>query len=181
VLRSLLERRSELVSELVAEAEGIARAVVADVDAEAVAEDVEQAVLGLDLEDLSSRAGRHAWGYVEPTEAAWEILGEAVEPFFQEMRRHIELGMETAAAATCSGIVLGLYRCREPKDGDLLSWAQDFPMETAGHAGETLARASRAKQRRAWQLPAETVDQVPGWARLFGRPSKKSPRPRKKR
>ncbi len=80
VLRSLLERHSELE----AEAEEIARVVVADVDAEAVAEDVEQAVLGLDLEDLSSQAGPHTWGYVEPTEAAWEMLWSSSRLWFRE-------------------------------------------------------------------------------------------------
>lgn len=69
VLRSLLERHPELV----AEAGEIARATVSDVDAEAVAEQVERAVVDVDLDDLNSRAGRQSWGYVEPTEAAWEL------------------------------------------------------------------------------------------------------------
>ena len=73
VLHSLLERHPELV----AEAEQIAQATVTDVDAETVAEDVEETILGLDLDDLEARAGRKSWGYVEPTEAAWELLGEA--------------------------------------------------------------------------------------------------------
>ncbi len=54
VLRTILERHPELA----AEAEEIAKATVTDVDAEAVAEDVEQAVLDLDLSELNSRAGR---------------------------------------------------------------------------------------------------------------------------
>lgn len=104
VLRSLLERHPELI----AEAEEIARVTVTDVDADAVAEDVAHAVLDLDIEDLDTRAGRHSWGYVEPTEAAWELLEEAIDPFLAEMKRHIELGFEAAAKATCAGIVLGL-------------------------------------------------------------------------
>jgi hypothetical protein len=108
VLRSLLERHPDLV----AEAEAMASAAVTEVDADAVAEDVEQAVLDLDIDDLGTRAGRKSWGYVEPTEAAWELLGEAVDPFLEEMKRHVELGFEAAAAGMCAGIVLGLYRCR---------------------------------------------------------------------
>src|SRR5207253_468947 len=118
VLRSLLERHPELVPEV----EEIARATVTDVDANVVAEDVEQAVLDLDIDDLNARAGRKSWGYVEPGDAAWELLEEAIDPFLAEMKRHIELGFEAAATATCAGIVLGLYQCRDKSTDRLLGW-----------------------------------------------------------
>ncbi len=127
VLRALLERHPEFVPE----AEEIARAMVADVDAEAVAESVEQAVLDLNIDDLGARAGRKASRYVDPTEAAWELLGEAVDPFLAEMKRHIDLGFEAAATSSCAGIVLGLYRCRGKNSDEVLGWAEDFPAETA--------------------------------------------------
>jgi hypothetical protein len=41
---------------------------------------VEQAVRGLDLDDLGSRAGNHSGGYTSPAEAAWELIEETVEP-----------------------------------------------------------------------------------------------------
>jgi len=167
VLRTILERHPELA----AEAEEIAKATVTDVDAEAVAEDVEQAVLDLDLSELNSRAGRQEWGYVEPAEAAWEILAEAIDPFLDDMKRHIELGFEAAALATCSGIVLGLYRCRG-KNSQLLGWAEDFPADAAGDAVTMLASESRAKHRRAWVLPDTVVVQVPEWVEWIGRRSK---------
>jgi hypothetical protein len=167
VLRTILERHPELA----AEAEEIAKATVTDVDAEAVAEDVEQAVLDLDLSELNSRAGRQEWGYVEPAEAAWEILAEAIDPFLDDMKRHIELGFEAAALATCSGIVLGLYRCRD-KNSQLLGWAEDFPADAAGDAITMVASESRAKHRRAWLLPDTVVAQVPEWVEWIGWRSK---------
>ena len=174
VLRSLLERHPELV----AEAEEIARATVTAVDADAVAEEVEQVVLALDIDDLGTRAGRQSWGYVEPSEAAWELLGEAVAPFLEEMKRHIELDFEAAATGTCAGIVLGLYRCRGQGSDRLLGWAEDFPAETAGNAVATLARESTAKHRRTWRLPGAVVDQVPEWADMIGHASKPASRRR---
>lgn len=168
VLRSLLERHPELN----AEAEEIARATVSDVDADAVAEDVQQAVLDLDIDDLNMRAGRHNWGYVEPSEAAWELLEEAIDPFLAEMKRHIELGFEAAATATCAGIVLGLYRCRGKNSDLVLGWAVDFPAETAGNAVATLARESDARHRNTWRLGDAILDQVPEWAAMIGRASK---------
>jgi len=41
---------------------------------------LEDEIRALDYEDLNARAGSHKWGYVEPSEAAWEILEETVEP-----------------------------------------------------------------------------------------------------
>jgi len=41
---------------------------------EDTAEQVLDAVTALDLDSLNDRAGSHSWGYVEPTEAAWELL-----------------------------------------------------------------------------------------------------------
>src|SRR2546430_12263331 len=51
----------------------------------------------LPIYDLNARAGSHEWGYVEPSEAAWEILEETVEPVLDDMKRHIELGLEAEA------------------------------------------------------------------------------------
>jgi hypothetical protein len=172
VLRALLERHPGLA----AEAEELAAATVTDVDVQAVADDVEQAVLGLDIDQLGARAGRTRWGYVEPTDAACELLGEAIEPFLAEMTRHIELGFEAAAIAQCAGIVLGLHRCRGKNSDEILGWAEDFPAETAGDAVATLARDSAAKYRRAWRLPEAVVDQVQDWAEMIARCSRPASR-----
>lgn len=165
VLRTVLERHPERAIE----AEEIAKATVTDVDAEAVAEDVEQAVLDLDLSELDSRAGRQQWGYVEPAEAAWEILAEAIDPFLDDTKRHVDLGFEAAALATCAGIVLGLYRCRGKNSDQLLGWAEDFPADAAGEAVAMPASESRARHRRAWLLPDAVVAQVPDWVEMIGR------------
>lgn len=172
VLRTLLERHPQLA----AEAAEIARATLTEVDADAVAADVEEAVLGLDYDDLNTRAGRHSWGYVEPSEAAWELLEEALEPFLAEMKRHIELGFAPAATATCAGLVLGLYGCRGKNADRVLGWAPDFLEETAGQAVETLARESADKHRRTWRLADAVLDQLPEWAAMIKRASKSAPR-----
>lgn len=108
ILRKLLERHPELC----AEADALAAGLVTDVNPDDVADSVRDAMLSLDLDDLGGRAGRHSWGYTEPTEAAWELLQEAMDPFLNDLKRHIELGFEVSAVATCKGIVLGLYGTR---------------------------------------------------------------------
>ena len=149
MLRALIARHPGLA----AEAEQLSRAAVTQVDAETIAAEVEDAVLALDLDDLNARAGGQRRGFVEPTEAAWELLDEALEPFLDEMRRRVELGFEAAAVATCRGIVLGLYRCRGQTTDKVLGWAEDFPGEAAGEAIGMLTRLRGAKGRGAWRLP----------------------------
>src|ERR1035441_712759 len=86
VLKTLLARHSELRPET----EAIARDSLTQISLFSVADDVETAVLQYDYDDLNGRAGGHSWGYVELTEAAWELLEEAVEPFVGEMKRRSE-------------------------------------------------------------------------------------------
>lgn len=168
VLRALLDRHPELV----AEAEEIATAMMAEADAAALADRVERAVLDLDIDDLGSRAGRRRRGYVKPTEAAGDLLEEAVNPFMDELERQVELGLEAAATATCAGIVLGLYRCRGRNPDEVLGWAEDFPAEAAAHAVEVMAQESAANHDLAWRLRDPIVEQVPDWAEMIARAAK---------
>src|SRR5512136_877160 len=81
VLRHLLEVHPDLSSE----AEEMVRSLLHQVDYEGVAAEIEDEIRALDYEVLNARAGSHALGYVKPSEAAWEILEETVEPFREDM------------------------------------------------------------------------------------------------
>jgi hypothetical protein len=168
VLRVLLERHPDLRTE----AEEIGKAAIARVSADAIAGEVELAIARLDLDDLGARAGRHSWGYVEPTEAAWEILQEAIEPILEDMRRLVELGLEAAATATCEGVVMGLHRLRGKERDGILGYAEDFPAEAAANAIATLARQSAARHRRRWKLAGPFVNALPDWAAMIERCSR---------
>jgi hypothetical protein len=103
VLRRLLEAHPNLSTE----AEGIARSLLHQVDYQEVAAEIKDEIRALDYEDLNARAGSHEWGYVEPSEAAVEILEETLEPFVEDMKRHLDLGLEAEALEICKGVVLG--------------------------------------------------------------------------
>lgn len=138
MLHELLRARPELHPE----AERIAREQLADTDREAVAEELEWTLRSLSSDELHGRAGRQRWGYVEPTEAAWELLDDSAETYGREIERLRALGMTDAAIETALGVVTGLYRCRGCDDSDLLlSWAPDFPFEAAGNVADALAKA----------------------------------------
>jgi hypothetical protein len=161
VLEELVRSRPELR----AEAERIAREQLAGADLEAVAEEVEWELRSLSSDELNGPAGRQRWGYVEPTEAAWDLLGETVAAHDREVERLIELGMIAAALDTALGLIAGLYRCRGCDDGELLlSWAPDFLLEHAASVVDDLAKAGI-------EVPPELVADIAAeWAAsLIGR------------
>jgi hypothetical protein len=174
VLRHLLEVHPELASE----AEGMARSLLHQVDYEDIAAEIEDEIRALDYEVLNARAGPHEWGYVEPSEAAEEILEETVQPYREDMKRHLELGLEAEALEICKGLVLGCYRLSERAGGDVLGWAPDFPGEAAGYALEvwytgTDAPKSRAAPRKNRPpLPPDFLNLVPKWLPMIERVGK---------
>jgi hypothetical protein len=171
VLRLFLERHPELWKET----ESLAKSVIGDVSIEDVADAVEGEIRALDLEDLNSRAGSHAYGYIEPSEAAWELVEETVMPFLDDIKRRVESGQFDAALASCAGVVLGLYRLRDNNRDEFLGWAPDSPDEMAGEAVVALRKALRkAKTARgdlkdSASLPAVFRENAPEWADMLER------------
>lgn len=118
---------------------------------------VERAILDIDMEGLGARGGRTIGGFVEPAEAAWELLDEALQPFLDDLKRSIELGLESQAVEQCKGIVLGLYRSDQKASTDqVLEWAPDFPLEGACEVVHLLERESRRPHGMA------DADRIPG-------------------
>jgi hypothetical protein len=171
ILQHLLKAHPDLSSE----AEEMARSLLDQVDYEHVAAEIENEIRALDYEVLNARAGSHEWGYVEPSEAAWEILEETVEPFHEEMKRHLELGLEAEALEICKGLVLGCYRLSQREGGDVLGWAPDFPAEAAGNAlevwysGPTGPQSGEAQAKKCPPLPLDFLSLVPQWIPMLER------------
>lgn len=157
LLRTLLQRRPDLR----ADAEAIAESMLADADIDQVADEVEDAIRQSDVDELHGRAGRQPEGYVEPGEAAWAILEEAIEPFNDDLRRRLDLGRHDAAMSLAIGIVLGLYRCRRHDDADLIAWAEDSLLEAAAGALQVAVAAPRPD--RPAKLPERLVREAPEW------------------
>jgi len=92
--------------ELVGEAESEARRLLSAITVDDVAADVSSTLRVIRVEELAARAGRvRGPGYVHETDAAWELMQEAVEPFLADMRRRASLGMSGPAAVLATGIV----------------------------------------------------------------------------
>jgi hypothetical protein len=171
VLRLLLKGHPELAKEI----ESLAKSVIGDVSIEDVAEEVEGALRSLNVDDLNERAGPKAYGYVEPSEAAWELLEEEVAPFLDDITRRVESGQYDAALTTCVGVVLGLYRLRKGDRGPFLEWAADSPDEMAGEAVVALrkglgkTKTAQGYLKDSTTLPAIFRETAPEWADMLER------------
>src|SRR5260370_25747202 len=106
VLRSLLRKHPDLKRD----AESMATAVVSSPSVKDIADEVCTNMTSLDVDELSGRAGKHSWGYVEPDQAAQELLEEAIAESIADMNRRMDLGLEAASEATSLGIVTALFR-----------------------------------------------------------------------
>lgn len=127
--------------ELEGDAERIAGELLSSVSIERVAADVEAALIGIPLDVLGSRAGRVPGGYVHETDAAWELVEEAIEPFRSDLTRRAELGHPDAAKSLAIGIVAGLHQVRGPEMGTVLAYAgEDAPSELAASVVDLAAR-----------------------------------------
>lgn len=94
-----------------------------------MADDVRWAVESVGTADVGARSGRQRGrGYVDPSEAAWELLGAAVEPFVTRVRRLAELGLHVAAIELAAGILLGLNDANGDDDCAIF-FEEDFAAE----------------------------------------------------
>jgi hypothetical protein len=158
LLDELLTARPELREQ----AEALAGRRLVDEDRSAVAQDLESALRYHDVDELSGRAGYHpARGYVDPGEAADEILDEALQPFLDDLTRRGELGMTAAAAELAVGILCGLYACRDAGSESLLEYCPDYPVERAAEVVDRCAKLGV-------ELPVDDLlELVPEWSRLL--------------
>ena len=90
--------------------ERIAREYLSGVDFEDIASEVYFELNNVDVEEVWRRSGRTRHGYVDPTEMAWEMFENALEPFLEELRKYQKLSMYDEAKNYCMGILKGIYR-----------------------------------------------------------------------
>ena len=162
ILSQLLDNHPELRSE----AAQLATELVSSSSSEDIAPDVYGRITDIDIEALNERAGTHSWGYVEPSEGAIELLGEAIEDLIEDMKRKAELRLIPAAEVVCVGIVEGLYQARNVQSDGALGWAPDFPGEEAEHVvGEFLRSCPQSDRKAVRQDLMETLaKRVPEWS-----------------
>ncbi|HOW64776.1 MAG TPA: hypothetical protein P5186_13250 [Candidatus Paceibacterota bacterium] len=167
LLRILIERHPEIR----AEAEQLAKDLVDSPSVEEVADDVLFCITGVDLEALNERAGSHSWGYVEPSEAARELLEESLEDLVADMKRRCELNLASTAEIIGIGIVLGLYQAKDVNSEGALGWDPDFPAEHAYHVVAEFVRSCHGMVHSGVkeQILSTLADHAPEWGETLRR------------
>jgi hypothetical protein len=135
---------------------------LAQVDRDRVAAELRDVLCGLGHELIGVRAGYHpGHGYVEPTQAAVDILSDQLEPYLQDVARRDRLGLTDAAAELGAGVLLGLYGCRDCQaEETVLAWVEDFPDEHARWLAERMHKTGLLPPTLAEQL----ANLMPEWA-----------------
>jgi hypothetical protein len=179
LLATLLDARPELAAEVA----GLADAQLGAVTTEEVEEDVAFELECLSVEDVWERSGTQPDGsYVEPTEAAWEVVREAVAPFLADLTRRLELGRRAEATAVCRGVLLALYRVSQGEGEFLDGNAPDTLEEAAVGAVEAWKKGGRsgaglgAAAREFAALRRFVSDALPEWESFLGRTIGRTPK-----
>ena len=125
VLKTLLDDNPELMKK----AYEIALKTADDVDIDSIMDDVCSELDSLDVDDLYCHSGKTRYGYVEPTEKAWEMFEDALLPFIDEMKKSQQRALPVAAKSHCIGIIKGLLLFEEESNSDFKDWVPDAPGE----------------------------------------------------
>ena len=164
VLRGLVKARPELAGDI----ERLSQRVMEDVSRDGVADDVEEALISLDdIDNLNDRAGSTRHGYVEPSEAAYEMCEEALLPFREDMERRLKAGHIPGASAVCEGLVWGCYRVRKRSGGVIEYCDEDGLCTIAGDAVDFFLKGSKTKGCSAFLSEEYLGKCVPEWAECF--------------
>lgn len=141
VLLALVARHPDLASEVT----GLVEEVLGRLSFERVADDVLEGIANLEISDLGSRSGRQL-GYVDPGEAAGEMVDEVIEPFVDRIERCAAMGLHEAALEVCRGVLLGLYRAERCDQTEVAAWMPDGFSE---FADAPIAALGRNRVRKA--------------------------------
>jgi hypothetical protein len=128
ILKVLAARNRSLGQEI----EAVAKDRLSPVAIDMIAANVVMELESLDVENLWDRSGSNRYGYVEPSEAAWEMFEEALQPFLDEVGKYRRLSMLREADLACQGILKGLYDFDKESSSEFKEWAVDAPSEYVG-------------------------------------------------
>jgi hypothetical protein len=154
-----LAREDEQLAIRIAE---IARARLRDVDPEKVAFHLYEELEFLEVEEVWDRSGSTRHGYVDPGEAADEMMGEVVDPHLDELKKLHALAMNAQANQMCKGLLLGLYKFDHESTSKFKDWAPD---SADGFAGAVIRAWKRGAPDKAGiaEVRAFIEEELGGW------------------
>jgi hypothetical protein len=159
ILEQLTKKDDNLKTKIIELAEELFR----DVDVEEICEDVFYELDGLDVHELWDRAGSKTDGYTSPEDMSVEMFEEALEPFYQEMQRLLDLKMYQEAKLYCMGILKGIYRYEEKSETEFKNWASDVPGESFGYILSKWGKDRNNKDKKEMEIFIRK--EFPAWSK----------------
>lgn len=151
--------RDEKIAARIAE---LAIARLSAVDVEEVAYALYEELDSLEVEEVWDRAGPTRHGYVDPGEAAEEIIDEVMQPYLEELQQHQALNMNAQANQMCMGLLLGLYKFKNESTSEFKDWAGDAPSGFAWTVVDAW-KAGTPGQADLAEVRAFVEDRLSGW------------------
>jgi hypothetical protein len=162
ILRTLATSDEQL-AQRVAE---LALAHLSGVDPEEVATILYEELDALEVEEVWDRAGETRHGYVEPGEAADQMIEQVLEPFLEKLKKYQKLGLSVEAGRLCMGLLAGLHRFEHESICEFKNWAPDSPIIFAESVVE-IWKAGTPSRADIAAVKAFIEDELGGWgARL---------------
>jgi hypothetical protein len=125
ILKVLAARNENLAQEI----DAVAKELFSHVEIDEMAANVQMELESLHVEDIWDRAGAKRNGYVDPGDAAWEVIEEALKPFRDEVDKYKQLSMLQEAHLACQGILKGIYDFHKTSSTEYKQWAVDAPAD----------------------------------------------------
>ncbi len=160
ILRALANENEGLAQRIA----GIARDSLSEVDPGEVADALCAELDALEVEEVWDRAGRTRYGYVEPYEAAYDMVQEVLEPFLDDLRKSQKLGLSKAVTQLCTGLLKGLYRFERESKSEFKDWAADAPVSFAAEVVKAW-RAGGPNHASVAALELFIAEELDGWAK----------------
>jgi hypothetical protein len=111
-------------------------------------------VLAFEVKDAAHRPrvssrSRARPRYVEPTQAAWELLEEAVEPWNADIERRGTLGFTESASVIMVGVITGLRRCEPAPESTVSGLVLSRPGNNSATRCNPTSAGTPSNERRS--------------------------------
>lgn len=165
------DQARELVFHLAEQKNDVAKAIIAaaeellmNVDIEEVADEVYGALEFIIPEDCWDRAGSSRDGYMDAGDAAFELIEEALEPEFEQVKRYRDLGMYEQERDCLMGIVLGGYSYEKESESEFKDWCPDMVEHHILYKLEQW-RKQKTEPSFSKEMDAFLKERCPDWAK----------------
>ncbi len=158
ILKSLAAGNRQLADKIVE----MALTRLNQVDPEEIASTLYADLESLAVEEVWDRAGATRHGYVETSEAAYQMIDEVFDPLLEKLQKYQKLGLSKPATQMCMGLLKAFYLFERESKSAFKDEATDAPGEYARAIVKTWQEGLPGEADKA-DLKQFIIDEFDGW------------------